>query len=238
MEPETTAKSNHVSIKADILEKIVDGTWQPGYQLPIETDLATHYGVSRMTMNKVLTQLHREGYVYRRKRKGTFVAEPRVQSAVMEIVDIEQEVLALNKSYHWQLLDRQCRHLLDAEKRLLKLEEASDLPILHIQGMHFCDDKPFCLETRLINPETVPSAHFETFEKSAPGGWLLKELPWTKAVHEIRAVNVSAEEATLLAIDKSEACLQIDRQTEIDANWVTRARLLYPGSSHQLIAQF
>lgn len=62
---------------------IVDGTWPPGHLLPKETELAEQYGVSRMTMNKVLTRLAFEGFVVRRKRRGTVVAKPRAESAVL-----------------------------------------------------------------------------------------------------------------------------------------------------------
>ena len=234
-----STETSHARIKADILAKIIDGVWQPGFQLPIETELATHYGVSRMTMNKVLTQLSNEGYVFRRKKKGTFVAEPRAQSAVMEITDIEQEVQALNKRYSWSLITQDLRALTAAEMRRLGLP--ADEPganILYLQGVHYSDDRPFCLETRFINPNTVPTALLEDFGAVVPGSWLLKQLPWTKAIHQIRAISVSKSEAGILGLDEGCACLEIERFTEIDNKWVTWARLLYPGESHQLVAQF
>ena len=243
MAPPIIRNTIHARIKADILEKIVEGNWKPGFQLPIETELADSYGVSRMTMNKVLTQLSNEGYLFRRKKKGTFVAEPRAQSAVMEITDIEQEVLALNKSYRWELLQQEKRCLSETETKLLELQALSMHPhtnddALFVKGVHYSSDKPFCLETRMINPETVPQVLDQTFETILPGTWLLKALPWTRATHRIRAVSIANPEAKLLQLDTGHACLEILRNTEIDGKWVTWARLLYPGEAHQLVAQF
>ncbi|PLW77215.1 UTRA domain-containing protein [Cohaesibacter celericrescens] len=233
-----SSKTSHARIKSDILEQIIDGTWQPGFQLPIETVLADSYGVSRMTMNKVLTQLANEGYVYRRKKKGTFVAEPRAQSAVMEITDIEREVLALDKTYRWDLLTRQNHPMSAKNLEQLTLPATTDTGGLFLEGIHYSCDTPFCLETRYINSDIVPNVLEQDFACLAPGSWLLKVMPWTKAAHQIRAINVSNPSARLLELDPGSACLEIIRRTEIDATWVTWARLLYPGQAHQLIAQF
>jgi GntR family histidine utilization transcriptional repressor len=103
----------HARITEDMRQNILKGDWQPGRPLPRETDLAEAYGVSRMTMNKVLTKLSKEGLLVRRKRSGTFVAQPRAQSAVMEINDIAQEVAALGMSYEWRRLETQQRPMSD-----------------------------------------------------------------------------------------------------------------------------
>lgn len=45
-------------------------------RLPPETQLADKYGVNRLTVNKVMAELSREGYVERIRGKGTFIARP------------------------------------------------------------------------------------------------------------------------------------------------------------------
>lgn len=59
-------------IRSDIDKK----AFKTGDQLPAEPELAELYGVSRITIRKVLTQLSNEGLVERRKGKGTFISEP------------------------------------------------------------------------------------------------------------------------------------------------------------------
>jgi GntR family histidine utilization transcriptional repressor len=71
-----------------------------------------------------------------------------------------------------------------------------------------------------------------------PGSWLLNTMPWTKARHHVRAINVSGRDAMLLELPVGAACLEVQRRTQIEADWVTCARLLYPGEAHQLIAEF
>jgi len=229
--------TRHDRIVEEIRALIVDGRWPPGFQLPVETDLAERYGVSRMTMNKALGQLAREGFLVRRKKSGTQVAQPRAESAVVAIADIRDEVRRSGRAYRFQLLARRARPGREEDALLLGGAPGSG-DILWLQGVHLADDRPFCLETRLINPDAAEGATEQDFAEIAPGAWLLGAVPWSVASHRVRAVNATATEAKLLELAAGEACLEIVRRTQAAGDWVTGVRLLYPGSEHQLVANF
>ena len=53
-EAEKGAGTRHERILRSLHQKIVSQEWRPGERIPYETELADAYGVSRMTMNKVL----------------------------------------------------------------------------------------------------------------------------------------------------------------------------------------
>lgn len=233
------ARTRHAQILDEIRARIVHGDWPPGHQLAKETELARQYGVSRMTMNKALTQLAQEGFVIRKKRSGTVVAEARTQSAVLEINIVADEVAALGKRYGWRLLNMATRKLAPADLHHLGVRRKS-LPeqAIVLQGVHYADDEPFCLETRAINLTSAPDAASVDFAVEVPGSWLLRSLPWTTARHSVRAINVSGEDAKLLDHAVGTACLEILRKTVIGENWVTYARLVYPGDAYQLTAEF
>ncbi len=57
----------------DLERLILSGDWPPGHRLPFEVDLAAQYGCSRMTANKVLTQLARAGLIERRKNPAALL---------------------------------------------------------------------------------------------------------------------------------------------------------------------
>ncbi|WP_163851375.1 UTRA domain-containing protein [Pseudooceanicola aestuarii] len=237
--PPRSTETLHARILDDITRKIVDGTWKPGHRLDREIALAEHYGVSRMTMNKVLTRLAQDGYIVRRKRTGTHVAQPRAQSAVLAINHIAEEVAGLGRAYRWILLSSALRASRADDRRILGLEEAeSPRPALFLSGLHLADAAPFCLETRAINPDTVPDAAQTDFGQEAPGTWLLNTMPWTNARHQVRAVGAPDHDAARLDLKPGTPCLEILRKTRIDADWVTCVRLLYPGAAHQLVAEF
>jgi DNA-binding GntR family transcriptional regulator len=83
-EREIDAPTLHQKILGEIEGKIVSGEWPIGFRIPYEVDLAREYGVSRMTVNKVLTQLQRGGLIERVKKSGSFVSLPHTQSAVLQ----------------------------------------------------------------------------------------------------------------------------------------------------------
>lgn len=240
---ETTISTDitlHSRILSEIEGLIVSGEWPPGHRLPFEVDLATQYGCSRMTVNKVMAQLVRSGLIERRKKSGSFVAQPKAQSAVLEIHDIKDEVQSLKLAYGYALISRTLRRATAEDRRRLDLTAPTDgaAQVLDIVCLHSAGNAPFCLERRLINLAMVPQAAEFDFATMAPGPWLLAEVPWTSAQHSIQAISASKDEAKLLELAPSQACLVIERQTWGHGGPVTNVRLTYPGTRHIVTAQF
>lgn len=238
MSKRSQGSTHHERILVEVKGRILSREWQPGFRLPFETDLAQIHGVSRMTMNKVLTQLTREGFLVRQRKLGTFVATPRVQSAVMEIHDIEAEVRALGLDYAFSLDQREVRLPTSVERDEARMDLEASSDVLFVRGIHFGGGEPFCLEARIINLEAAPQALEQSFAQEGPGKWLLKQIPWTSAEHRIQAINALGSVAKLLHLKGGEACLEISRRTEITGTWVTVSHQIYPGTKHQLMAQF
>ncbi|TQF05413.1 GntR family transcriptional regulator [Kitasatospora acidiphila] len=63
----------HKQVAAAMRESIAQGQWQPGSQLPTETDLAGTYGVSRPTVRLAVAALRTEGLLDVKQGRGTFV---------------------------------------------------------------------------------------------------------------------------------------------------------------------
>ncbi len=227
----------HERILTEVRDNILGGTWQPGHKIPFETDMAEQYGVSRMTVNKALTQLTREGYLERRRKVGTFVAKPRLQSAVMEIANIGEEVRQRGSEYTFRNVARAMRAATAGDRDLLRTDDP-DLQVIAIECVHSADDEPFCHEARLINLGAAPEARRADFDAEPAGSWLLQQAPWSAAEHRIRAMTPAPHIARLLALPPSSACLEIERRTEFEGQPITFARLTYRGDKHQLVAQF
>lgn len=59
-----------------IRAQIEGGKLLPGTPLPSETELAQQYGVCRVTAHRAMFELQRLGLVVRKRKRGTYVAEP------------------------------------------------------------------------------------------------------------------------------------------------------------------
>jgi GntR family transcriptional regulator len=60
-------------VRDEVRDRIRDGRFSDGVQLPAEVELATSLGVSRTTVREALLQLEQEGLLIRRHGHGTFV---------------------------------------------------------------------------------------------------------------------------------------------------------------------
>ena len=229
-------RSLHQQILEDIENRIMSGEWTPGTRIPFENDLAEAYGCSRMTVNKALTQLARSGLIERRRKSGSFVAQPVSQAAILDIHDIRTEVGATGLSYGYRILSRVEREARSEDRRRLDL--AARDKVLALNCLHMAGTKPFCLEDRLINLAAVPEAANEDFSTMAPGPWLIDQVPWSSAEHRIRAIAADERVAGLLALSPGEACLVIERKTSRNGEDITHVRLTYPGKTHELVASF
>ena len=234
--PVTKPVTLHKHILNIIEGRIVSGEWPPGHQLPYEVDLAKTHGVSRMTVNKVLTQLARSGLIERRRKLGSFVAQPQAQSAILEIHDIETEVKSLRLAYRFDVVRRTCRAATGREAKALGLSEGAEL--LAILCVHHAGDRPFCMEDRLINLAVVPAARAAEFSVAAPGAWLSQQVPWSNAEHRISAVAADAQTAKHLSVARHAPCLVVQRQTWSGQGPVTLVRLTYPAERHAVVARF
>lgn len=234
--PRKPAKSLHLQILEEVREKIVSGAWPPGFRIPFEVDMAQHYGCSRMTVNKALTQLTQAGLLDRTRKSGTFVRVPSSISAALDITNIQTEVERTGKAYAHRILDDTKRTALAED--LAKLRQEKPCEVRGTRCLHLADDLPFCVEDRLINLRAVPAAEEADFTAIPPGAWLLKTVPWNAAEHRISAQSATGELARLLDIADGSACLVIQRTTQNDEGAVTWAKLRYAGDTHALFARF
>jgi GntR family histidine utilization transcriptional repressor len=228
--------SLHQRILDEIAGKILSGAWPPGHRIPFEHELTATYGCSRMTVNKALSELARAGLIERKRKSGSTVTRPRSQAAVLEIHDIRTEVEALGLAYRYELLLRQRRKAIAAERADIGLPAGA--AVVAVKARHLAGGQPFCLEDRLISLDAVPLAAQEDFASIAPGAWLIGHVPWSAAEHTIRAVAADEQAAKELGITAGAACLVVERRTWSADKPVTFVRLTYAGDSHALVARF
>ena len=226
----------HERIRAEIEDRILTGAWKPGHRIPYEHELTAQFGCARMTVNKAIASLVDAGLIVRRRRVGSFVAQPRIHSAVLAIPDIQGEVTARGAAYGLRLLSRRRRKPVHSRPDELKLAGGGDL--LALRCLHLSDGWPFALEDRQISLAAVPEADAADFSVSPPGTWLLDHVPWTEAEHRIAAVNADAETARLLSIAEGAACLSLERRTWRGERHITHVSQVFPGESYDLIARF
>src|SRR5215475_4251626 len=135
-------------IRLDIEQRILTGEWPPGHRIPFEHELMEHYGCSRMTVSKALSELTQADLIERRRRAGTFVRRPKFLSAVLTITDIRAEISALGRSYRYELIKSSRRAANAADRARLGVQRTGR--VIAIACRHCADGVPFAIEDRLI----------------------------------------------------------------------------------------
>lgn len=227
-------KPLHQKIRDDIEQQIRSGALKPGDRIPFEHELMAQYGVSRMTVNKALSPLDEAGLIERRKRAGSFVRLPRLDSTVLDIPDIQHEITARGETYRFELLSYAIRNASTGEEH----ELAGNGKVLVLTGLHFASAKPLAHERRLINLGAVPDAETIDFTRQSPGHWLLGVVPWTHVENQISAAPAEAPIARHLHIDTGAACLVVERRTWRGPERITTVRQVFDGGAYRLIASF
>jgi GntR family histidine utilization transcriptional repressor len=224
----------HRRIFIDLEAQILSGELAPGDRIPFEHELTNSYGCSRATVSKALSELAGRGLVVRKRRAGTFVAQPKAHAAFLAIPDLRAEVNKRGQIYDYRLLSRDIR----ASQDLVEFELAADGQLLALTCLHSADQIPLALEHRLIALSAAPEAEKVDFQCVPPGSWLLDSEPWTQAENRIGAVEADRASARLLQIRAGAACLYVERRTWRDGQGVTRVRQIFPGDRYDLVALF
>lgn len=222
----------YTAIKDHIIRRIDRKQWQAGDRVPSENELASEFAVSRMTARRALQELGEEGILVRTQGLGTFVADARPRSSLLEIHSIDLEIKARGHSHRAEVLVLERAHA-DANTGS-QLGLAAGAEIYHSVLLHRENEIPLQYEERFVNPRFAGGYLEQDFTVITPSSYLSGISPLTEADQSIEAVTVSAGVAAALAIRRGEPCLRVSRRTWCQRGIVNIASLVYPGSRYRL----
>lgn len=225
-------------IKALVRDKVRAGEWGVGERIPSEIDLATTFGVARMTVNRALRELTEEGALERVAGIGTFVAQGKPQSNLLMIAHIRDEIRARGHQYACRVISHQ------REDASAEIAAAFGLPphteLFHLVCVHLENDKPIQLEDRYVNPAAAPHFFAQDFMAVPPSEYLYNNVSHDglEIEHVVDASLPSAKQAALLGMRISEPCLTLTRRTWVNGMAVTFAHFIHPGNRYRLASRF
>ncbi|NDL61645.1 histidine utilization repressor [Acerihabitans arboris] len=223
-------------VKQAIISQISSGTWKPNQRIPSENQLVDKLGVSRMTISRALRELASEGYLLRMQGVGTYVAELKVHTAIMEVHNISDEIAGRGHKHASRVITLGSAPADPALAAEFGMDPGESL--FHSLIVHYENAIPVQLEERWVNPVMAPDYLLQDYEKQTPYIYLNQASPLTSGEHIIEAVSPTSAQCKLLSIKKSDPCLLISRHTRHQTTLVTYTKLLYPGARHQLHGSF
>lgn len=194
-----------------LYKKIVQNEWKPGTLVPPESSLMETYQVSRITIRRVFDMLVKEGLVYRKPGKGTFVAHAKLEHNLSRIVSFTEDMKQRGFKTSTRVLSSKIIRPTEyiAEKLGIPLDEE----LAHLKRLRLADDEPMCLEESFFVHRYCEGILEYDFSK-----YSLREinanqfgLTLVRAKQMIRAINATKENAEILSIKKNAALLYFER---------------------------
>ncbi|MFT7686803.1 MAG: GntR family histidine utilization transcriptional repressor [Candidatus Azotimanducaceae bacterium] len=227
---EINVQARYLTIKNFVVDQIEQGIWAPSEKIYSENELALKFSVSRMTARKAIDNLCSEGVLVRSQGLGTFVADTRPMSSLLEIRNIADEVVSRGHQYSCEIMDIQA---VTPDKNLaILLELPNDFTVYHSSIVHFENDLAVQYEDRYINPKFAPDYLGQNFLDQTPNAYLSKVAPLTEADHIVEAII--PDKKITRALNSTYPCLKVTRRTWCKGGIVSVAYLYHPGDKYRL----
>ncbi|MBN1487094.1 MAG: GntR family transcriptional regulator [Anaerolineae bacterium] len=204
--PKTPGLALYAQVREALRAQIENGELKPGQQLPPEPDLATQFGISRMTVRRGIAALINEGLLYRRRGIGTFVTQFHIERDHNKLSSFFETSQELGADATIQFLERE---IVPAEQEIAEaLKVAFHEPLVHIRTLRLVGDVPVALHDEyiphklcpeLMDEEIIDQHSWEVLDKH---GYAIK-----LAIQKNHARGATTEVAELLEMEEGSPLL-------------------------------
>jgi len=131
----------YFQVKNMVKSKIENGLLKEGDSIPSEAEFCEYLGISRATVRQAITELVAEGYLYRKRAKGTYVAIPKISAGFfnrLESFNTEMKEKGMKPSTKVISISK-----IEASEDIcnkLGLNEQS--PLIYLERLRYADGQP------------------------------------------------------------------------------------------------
>ena len=203
----------YLQLKDTLVAEIKAGRYLVHQRLPSERELSERYKVSRMTARQALLDLAREGLVYTRVGKGTFVAEWKIDQQLRTVTGFSQDIRARGSQPSSQVLEAKVIPATPEVAAALRLLAGAD--VIMLARVRLVDGNPLAVETAYLPFTLCPNLLLYDFSSESLYNILEKEYGFllTQADQTIEAALATPKEAELLKLTPPAAMLHMERLT-------------------------
>jgi len=231
LDPSDLHNPMYFRIQQSILEQIQQGQLKSGQQLPTETELAQRYQVSRITAKRALDELVRQGWAFRQRGRGTFVAKARIRD-ISGFRSFSEDVQARGLVPGSQVL--QFEEVKPDIETWGRLHLGEDEPVYLLKRLRLANGEPVAVETAYLPCRLCPGLINEDLGRNSLYAILISKYQvvptWADA--EIEASEATSEQASLLKLKPGKPVLTACRIT-FSANYdvIESVNSVYRGDS-------
>ncbi|MGG0788602.1 GntR family transcriptional regulator [Peribacillus simplex] len=204
------------------LEEEIKGAIQslelvPGEMIPSEKEYTEKYGISRMTVRQAISNLVNGGYLYRKRGKGTFVAQQKLEQPLQGLTNFSEDMISRGLKPSTGVIsftEVNADHELAA-----KLEVEEGTSIFELERVRLADQLPMAYERLYISKDLAPDLT-EEIAVSSIHDYVEKNfgLQIAHGRQVIEAAIAQKKEAEMLEVAEGSPLLLIERRFILDTN--------------------
>lgn len=196
-----------------IRQRIMNGEYAPGAQIPSENELSREMGVSRVTVREALRGLVRENMLVKVQGKGSFVAQhPSPGLPTMKFTGFLEELYDQVQKVSVRDVDISRIPVTDDLRKLLILDQAES-ELVRIKRLRYVNDTPYAFTINFL-PMEIGNQIQEKDLYRAPLLRILQEqlkIPITRAHETVEATAADPEIAAKLDIPLLSPVMHVKR---------------------------
>ncbi len=201
----------------EILRKRIENKeWRPGDRLPSEIELSRVYRINRMTVRQGVLELCREGFLYRERGRGTFLARHKIERNLSDLDSQISYLRAQGLKVSIRVLTFQT--IGAALKVAENLGLAPGEQVIQLVRLRSVNNTPLILETsflplkicpRLIEADLTDHSLYDILENKYG-----LNLDWADA--KIEAIAADASHSRRLRVKKGTPLLRLEQITYLE----------------------
>lgn len=206
----TASRGSHVplyeQIESSIRSRINSGELGPLARVESETELAESFSVSRMTARKAIEALVREGLLFRRQGKGTFVADRKIAYGLSTQLSFSTAMTETGHSVETEVVDSAIGRANEVVAEALRVEPGS--LTVYLRRIRLVDGSPAALHESWLPGDLVGVLDLDlTGSLNALMAQVGHEVSSTQDY--VEAVECDAEVASLLNCSPRAAMIKV-----------------------------
>ncbi len=203
----------YAQLKDSLIAEINAGRYLPHDRLPSERELSTRFNVSRMTARQALLELARDGLIYTRVGKGTFIAEPKIDQQLRALTGFTQDVSTRGGRPSSSVLEARVIPATAEVGAALQMMPGAEVILL--SRLRFSDGVSLAIETAYLPFVLVPNLLAHNFAVESLYNVLENEYGFklVQAEQTIESALATPRELDLLKLSPPSAVLKMRRLT-------------------------
>ena len=141
----------YTQLKESLRERILDGTYKVHQQLPSESEMSALFGVSRITVRQALSDLQKEGLIFKIPGKGTFVAKTKAFQQLMQLEGLAEAMSRMGYEIYNQVTSHKIVPASTTVAERLQIEVGA--PVAEIKRVRHQNREPLSIEITYLPAE-------------------------------------------------------------------------------------